>query len=96
MSTNELEITLPLCHMVVTCQILFSSRFDKIEQKTGIKANNIGKLIKDIIEEVRYNNFHAVLACMSTINRQAQSTRVIDSIELSGNIRKAMLVHNNL
>lgn len=37
-----------------------------------------------------------MLACISTINRPAQSTRVVDGIKLSKNICKAMLIHNNL
>lgn len=37
-----------------------------------------------------------MLAYLSTIDRPEQSTRVIDSIELLGNIYKVILVPNNL
>lgn len=37
-----------------------------------------------------------MLACINTINRPRQSTRVMNDTKLSANIRKAMLVHNNL
>ena len=54
------------------------------------------KLIKCAIGQARCNDFHKVLACLSTIDRPRQSTRVVDGIKLLENIRKAMLVHNNL
>ena len=50
MPTNALAILLSFYHIVTICQILFSYIFDKIEQKTDIKANNMGKLIKRIIK----------------------------------------------
>lgn len=96
MATNILEIALPLCHMVVTCQILFGCIFDKIKQKTGIKANSTRKLIKRPIKQVGYNNFQKVLSCMSTIDRQGQLIRFVDGIKLFGNICKPILVNKNL
>ena len=96
MPTNASEIALPLRHPVATCRILFSCTFDEIERKTGAKANSAGKLMKRAIERAGYDDFHKVLACMSTIDRPGRSTRVINSTELLANIRKAMLVHNDL
>lgn len=61
MLINFSEITLPLYHMITTCQILFGWTFDTIEPKTGVKANNIVKLIKQANEWVGFNGFHKVL-----------------------------------
>ena len=96
MPINASEIALPLRHMVATCRILFGCTFNEIERKTGIKANSAGKLIKRAIERARCDDFHEMLAYMSTIDRPGQPTRVINGTELSGNIHKAMLVHNDL
>ena len=96
MPTNASKITLPLCHALATCQILFGYTFDEIEQKTSVKANSARKLMKCAIELAECNDFHKVLVCMSTIDRPERPTRVVDCTELSGNICKAMLVHNDL
>ena len=81
---------------MATCQILFGWTFDEIKRKTGVKANSAGKLIKCAIEEAGCNDFHKMLACISTIDRPGQPTKVIDGTKLLGNICKAMLVYNNL
>ena len=52
--------------------------------------------MKRTIKRVGCNDFHEILACMSTIDSLKQLTRVVDSIKLSRNIYKAMLVYNNL
>lgn len=75
---------------------MFGYSFDKIEQKTGVRANSTGKLIKRAIKQAGYNDFYKVLAYMSTIDRLGQLTRVVNSTELLGNICKAILVYNNL
>ena len=96
MPTNASEIALSLHHAVATCRILFGCTFDEIERKTGVKANSAVKLMKRAIKRAGCNDFYGVLACITTINRPRQPTRVVDGLELSKNIRKAMLVHNDL
>lgn len=46
MLTNALKIALLVYYMVITWQTLFGYAFNKIKQKTSIKANSTGKLIK--------------------------------------------------
>lgn len=58
--------------------------------------NNIGKLKKHVIEQAKYNDFYKILVYISTIDKLRQPTRIIDSIELSANICKVMLIYNNL
>ena len=69
MQNNSSKIAIPLRHVVATCPIWFGGKFDEIERKTGIKANNTGKLMKRKIEQAGCDNFHKMLACMSTIDR---------------------------
>lgn len=76
MPTNASETALPLRHAVATCRILFGCKFDEIERKTGVKANGAAKLMKRAIERAGCNDFHEVLACMSTIDRPRRPTRV--------------------
>lgn len=52
--------------------------------------------MKHIIKYAKYNNFHKILAYINTINRLSQSIKIVDSIKLSKNIHKTMLVYNNL
>lgn len=86
-----------LRHAVAICQILFGYTFDKIDQKTGTKANNTGKLMKRAIERVECNDFHKVLININTINRLRQFIKIVNNSKLlAENIRKAMLVYNNL
>ena len=51
--------------------------------------------MKHAIEQAACNDFHIVLACISTIDMPGP-TRVMDDIKLSANIRKALLAHNDL
>ena len=81
---------------MATCQILFSYIFYKIKWKTSVEANTMEKLIKRIIKRAECDNIYKILVCMSTIDRPKRLIRVVNNTKLSENIRKAMLVYNDL
>lgn len=90
------EIVLRLRHTVATYRILFRCIFEEIEQKTGVKANSLARLMQYVVDQAGCNNFHKVLAYISRINWLRQLTQVMDSTELSAKIQNAVFIYNNL
>lgn len=74
MPTHRAEIALPLRHAVVTCRILFQCTFDKIEGKTGVKANTARKMMQRAIERAGCEDFNEVLACVGDLDQPRRDT----------------------
>lgn len=64
--------------------------------KTNVKANSIRKLIKLVIKQAKYNDFHKLLIYINIIIGQKWTTRIITDIKPLKNIYKVMLIYNNL
>lgn len=58
MLLHRTKTVLPFRYAVVTYCNFFQCTFDKIEQKTGIKANTARKIIQKAIAQADCEDFH--------------------------------------
>ena len=53
MSIRDIEVSVSLCHAIITCKLLSQSTYDEFKRQTGVKSHIANQIVNKVMEKVR-------------------------------------------